>query len=102
MDLTLIVIQCLNGMQLGILLFLLVAAVVAAVSAWLVETPGSITLAWRDWRIDTSVAVLVLLVILLIVISAVIYQVWRLFRRAPKTVLGLRNVCQDVCARMFN
>jgi len=75
---------------LKVLIFLLGAAAVAAVSAWLVETPGNITLAWRDWRIDTSVAVLVLLVVVLIAVSAALYQIWRLFRRAPKVMLDNR------------
>lgn len=75
---------------LRVFIVLLVIAVIAAVAAWLVETPGAITLEWRDWRIDTSVAVLVVFVVVLFVVSAAIYQIWRLFRRAPKRIVESR------------
>ena len=69
---------------------LILLAAVAAVAAWLTETPGAVTLEWRDWRVDTSVAMLVLFVALLFLFGAGVYQVWRLFLRAPKAMMENR------------
>ena len=69
---------------------LILLAAVAAVAAWLTETPGAVTLEWRDWRVDTSVAMLVLFVALLFLSGAGVYQVWRLFLRAPKAMMENR------------
>ena len=75
---------------LKVLILLLGAVAVAAISAWLAETPGSITLLWRGWRIDTSVAVLSLLAVMLVVVSMALARIWRMFRRAPKVLLDNR------------
>lgn len=70
-----------------VFLSLLVLAAAATVAAWLTETPGAVTLEWRGWRVDTSVAMLVLFVVLLFLSGAGIYQLWRLFLRAPKAMM---------------
>ncbi len=79
-------------MSLFVRVFLSLVAVFAAavVAAWLTETPGAVTLEWRGWRVDTSVAMLVLFVGLLFLAGAGIYQLWRLFLRAPKVALASR------------
>lgn len=73
-----------------VFLSLIVLAAVATVAAWLAETPGAVTLAWRDWRVDTSVAMLVLFVALLFLAGAGIYQLWRLLLHAPKSMVESR------------
>ena len=70
-----------------VFLSLVAFAAVAVAAAWLTETPGAVTLEWRDWRVDTSVAMLALFVVLLFLSGAGIYQVWRLFLRAPKATM---------------
>jgi HemY protein len=74
-----------------VLILLLIIAVIATVAAWMTETPGTITLVWRDWRIDTSVAVILVLIAVLIAICAVVYQIWRWIRRMPGSVRGRRE-----------
>ena len=70
-----------------VFLSLIALAAVAVAAAWLTETPGAVTLEWRDWRVDTSVAMLALFVVLLFLSGAGIYQIWRLFLRAPKAMM---------------
>ena len=73
-----------------VFLSLIAFGAVAAVAAWLTETPGTVTLAWRDWRVDTSVAMLALFVVLLFLSGAGIYRLWRLFLRAPGAMMETR------------
>ncbi len=73
-----------------VFLSLIALAAVATVAAWLAETPGAVTLAWRDWRVDTSVAMLALLVVLLFLAGAGVYQLWRLFLHAPRSMMESR------------
>ena len=73
-----------------VFLSLIALAAIATAAAWLTETPGAVTLAWRDWRVDTSVAMLVLLVALFFLAGAGVYQLWRLFLRAPRAMMENR------------
>lgn len=67
--------------------FLFMLLVVAAVlAAWLAESPGSVTLDWRGYRIDTSVPVLIVAALVLFLVGAGLYQIWRLLRRTPRRV----------------
>ncbi len=79
-------------MTLFVRVFLALVALgaVATAAAWLTETPGAVTLAWRDWRVDTSVAMLVLFVALLFLSGAGVYWLLRLFLRAPRTMMENR------------
>src|SRR3546814_5053381 len=50
------------AMMRALFLFLKIAVVVA-IAVWLAERPGAVTIDWQDWRIDTTVGVLALIVI---------------------------------------
>lgn len=63
-----------------------ILVVIAGLAAWFSEKPGSVTLEWQGWRIDTSVGVLVLLVALVFAAGAILYQIWRAFRRLPRAM----------------
>ncbi len=71
--------------------WLVVLAAAAAAIAWLADHPGSLTLYWRDYRIDTSVAVLAGAVALASALAAALYQLWRWLRRAPAAVARRRR-----------
>ena len=65
-------------------LFVLGLLVIAAV--WLADNPGSVTVYWRDYRADTSVALLLVAVALIAVAAAAAYRLWRFIRRAPASL----------------
>ena len=66
-------------------LFFLVALGLAAYGAyWLTLNSGSVTLEWLGYQVDTSVAVLLVVVLAIAVVTAVIYRFWRSLRRAPR------------------
>ena len=58
-----------------LLLYVLGVAALVAAAVWLANDPGAVHLAWRGWRVDTSVGVLVAA---LIVIMGLIFLVIRL------------------------
>lgn len=58
------------------------------ISVWLANEPGTVTVVWRDWRIDPPIGVLVLIVALLALITAVSYRFWRFLRQAPTRLLA--------------
>lgn len=65
------------------LAFLVVVAALAGTAAWLADRPGSVTLHWHGWRLDTSVAVLLVAMALIAAATALIYRLWLFLRRAP-------------------
>ena len=65
-------------------LFVLGLLVIAAV--WLADNPGSVTLHWQDYRLDTSVALLLVAVALIAAAAAAAYRLWRFIRRAPASL----------------
>lgn len=69
--------------MIRIIIFLLFAAVAVLGAVWFADRPGSVTLNWQGWQIETSVGMLVLAAALLAVISALLYRLWRALRRAP-------------------
>ena len=62
-------------------LVLLVAVTFAVV--WMVQNPGSVTLQWRGWRLDTSAGILFAVTALIAIVAAVIYRAWSFIRRVP-------------------
>jgi len=60
-----------------ILVGILVIAALVAAAVFLADRPGSVSLVWDGWRVDTSVAVLV---VGFVVLAAVLALLWRLLR----------------------
>ena len=73
------------------LAFLVVVATLAAAAAWLADRPGSVTLHWQGWRLDTSVAVLLVALVLVAVATALVYRLWLFLRRAPARLSQARR-----------
>jgi HemY protein len=65
-----------------LLTFAVLAGLLVAATVWLADRPGSVTLRWEGWRVDTTVPVLVLAVLALIAV------VNTLFRLAGAVVAG--------------
>lgn len=71
-------------------------AVLAAAAAWLADQPGSVSMVWGSYIIDTSVAVLAIAVGAVAVLTALTYRTWLFVRRTPATIRGAwKNRRQD-------
>jgi HemY protein len=55
--------------------YILLMAVLVAAAVWLADRPGAVTVQWLDWRVDTSVPILVLAAVIAVAIP---YIAWRL------------------------
>ena len=76
------------------LVWLVALAIAIAGGAWLADRPGHVTLIWQDWRVDTSVAVLVLAFVAFTVVFAVLYRLWLYIRHAPRAVIERRRMAR--------
>jgi HemY protein len=66
-----------------IIRFLLVLLVLSFIAAWLAEHPGRLTLNWEDYRVETSVAVLVVAVAAISAGVALLYRLWLAMGSVP-------------------
>ena len=60
--------------------------VLIAFSVWLAKEPGSVTVVWRDWQVDTSIGILVMavgVIAIAITLSVSIVAVFNSNARAP-------------------
>lgn len=76
------------------LVWVVALAIAIAGGAWLADRPGHVTLTWQGWRVDTSVAVLALLVAAFAVVCALLYRLWVALRRAPRALMARRRVAR--------
>ncbi len=58
-------------------------ALAVAGAVFVADRPGTVSLVWQGWRVDTSVAVLVLGVIVVAMLAAALFHVLRLMVRGP-------------------
>jgi HemY protein len=66
--------------------FFLFVALVAWGAVLLAEHPGAVTLEFGGWRVDTSFAVLLVIVAAIAALTALVYRGWLFLRRAPKNL----------------
>jgi HemY protein len=66
-----------------IALYIVQLAVLVAAAVWLAEHPGQVRLDFLGYRIESSAALLVVVVLAFAALAAVIYRFWRVIRRAP-------------------
>lgn len=84
-----------------------IAALIAA-AIWLADNPGSATLEWRGWRVDSSVAVLIGTVAAIAIAAAILYRgAWALWvlprrllfwRRMSRREKGYRTLTRGLVA----
>ncbi|MEK9660717.1 MAG: heme biosynthesis HemY N-terminal domain-containing protein [Alphaproteobacteria bacterium] len=66
-------------------------AVVVAIAVWVVRRPGTISVDWLGWRIETSVGVALLALVVLLAVVAGGYATWRALRRSPGAMMRARR-----------
>ena len=57
--------------MLRFFLYAILVALLTALAVWLADHPGRVSVEWLDWRIDTSVAVLIALLTAAVLVLAV-------------------------------
>lgn len=63
--------------------FILQVAVVIAAAGWLYERPGTVTISWQGWLVETSVGMATAGALVGLVAVALLYRFWRALRTAP-------------------
>ncbi len=66
-----------------VLRYLVVVTALVAGAVWLADNAGAVTLNWRGWRIETSVAVLLVAGAAVLAVAGILYRFWLLVVRAP-------------------
>ena len=75
--------------------FFLQLILLVLASVWLANEPGTVTIVWRDWRIDPPIGILVLIVVLLALATAIFYRIWRYLRQAPSRLLSSHHLNRE-------
>lgn len=85
--------------MIKIVLYVIALAVLVTVAVWFADEPGRVSVAWHGWRMDTSVAILFVILGALLAGGALLIRIWgalagagRAFkesRRARRTATGL-------------
>ena len=76
-------------------LFFLQLILLVLASVWLANEPGTVTIVWRDWRIDPPIGILVLIVVLLALATAISYRIWRYLRQAPSRMFSSHQLNRE-------
>ena len=69
------------------LLWFALAAVAMLAAVWLAERPGTVTVVFRGWRLDTSLGVLLVGVVILVLIGMALWLLYRWIIGAPSALL---------------
>ncbi len=73
------------------ILWIIAIGVIVAVAFEFADEPGAVSLHWQGWRIDTTVAFLVLCATAIAVVTALLYRVWVASWHVPRRWLGFRR-----------
>ncbi len=72
--------------MLRALWFIFLLALLAAVTMWLADNPGQVSLDWQGYLIETSAAVLFSAIVAVAILSALLYRFWIFLRGVPAGV----------------
>lgn len=77
------------------LTFLLLTGLVVAGAVWLADRPGSVTIRWEGWRIDSTVPVLLIFLVALMAVLGFIWRVLRVLLGAPGHFFASRRLGRE-------
>lgn len=80
--------------MINFLLFLFFVACASFAIATIVDNPGSVTMQWFDYQIETSVAFIILIILLAAILLVLFTLLLRLIIASPSQFLRRRNVKQ--------
>lgn len=70
---------------------IILIAVVIAAAVFIADRPGSVSLVWQHWRVDTSIAVLLFGVALVAILAAAAFHLLRRLIGAPRAMTRARR-----------
>ena len=73
------------------LIWIVALAVLVAAAVWFADRPGTVTLHWQGWRIDTSIGFLAFSVAVVAALFAALYRGWLFLRRGPRRFVAFRR-----------
>ena len=74
------------------LFFLVKIALISALAFFLASQPGQVTVTWQDWRLDTSVGIMLVMLVALSLLLTFGYNLWRSVRAAPTKFKNSRSL----------
>ena len=75
-------------------LFIQIAILVFA-GVWLANEPGVVTVVWRDWRVDTAIGVIALVLGFVAIVAVVVSRLWDILRHGPLRLLSSHRVNRE-------
>src|SRR5258708_18256690 len=70
--------------MIRVLVFLVMAGLLALGVVWLADRPGQVAITWLDYHIDLSVMVMVVAIAVLVIAGIVLWALVRFFLRSPQ------------------
>ncbi len=70
--------------MIRVVVFLIVAGLLALGVVWLADRPGQVAITWLGYRADTSVMVAMMAVLAIAVVAVMLWGLARFFLRSPK------------------
>jgi HemY protein len=78
--------------MIRVLVFLVLAGLLALGVVWLADRPGQVAITWLDYHIDLSVMVMVVAIAVIVIAAIVLWSLVRFFLRSPQLFrLALRE-----------
>lgn len=71
--------------------YIVLLIVLTLLAIWLADHPGTVSLRWQNYQIDTSVGILIAAVAAIAVVVALAYRVWLFVRHAPARMRRARD-----------
>ena len=62
---------------------------------WLANEPGTVTIVWREWRVDAQIGILVLLIVCLVAFGITVYRSWQILRHGPMRLLSSHRLGRE-------
>src|SRR6266536_511119 len=70
--------------MIRVLVFLVLAGLLALGVVWLADRPGQVAITWLDYHIDLSVMVLVVAIAVIVIAAIILWSLVRFFLRSPQ------------------
>ncbi|QQR69053.1 MAG: tetratricopeptide repeat protein [Alphaproteobacteria bacterium] len=78
--------------MIRLILFVAQLLALAVAGAWLAGEPGSVTIDWHGWRVQSSAAALVVVVLVLCLMAMAVYHAWDWIRYGSRRLLLQRRL----------
>ena len=69
--------------------------VLIGLSVWLAKEPGNVSIVWRNWQVDTSVGILVMVVCLVAIATTLAFRFWQFLTQTPGRLLTNRRANRE-------